>query len=331
MHMANELLTVPVALATLGAAAIAVALAARIATRRLDAERLPLMGVIGAFVFAAQMINFPLPGLGGVSGHLGGAVLLAIVLGPSAAVVTMAAILAIQCLLFQDGGLLALGCNVLNMAVVPAVGGHLVYRLVMGRGAAPAPWRQYVAACAAALVGVTAGAALVPVEAHFAGVLAIPLRSFLAVMVSVHVVIAAVEGAATFAVVAFVRHTRPAALGLDVPDRPARISRKALAATALVAAVLLAGVVSWFASTDPDALEWSYQHRPYAAADRAIKNDSSAVAGVEAWQDKWAPMPDYTEGWTSLAGLVGTAATLLVLYAAAVVMRKRNAARKAEP
>ena len=327
MHMANELLSVPVAGATLAFAAGVLVFCAHRAQRGLDAERFPLMGVIGAFVFAAQMINFPLVGLPGVSGHLGGGVLLAILLGPARAIVTMAAILLVQCLFFQDGGLLALGCNIINMGVVPAVLGYGVYRLVLGRKGAVGASRQYVAAFAAAVAGVTAGAALVPVQAHLSGVLAIPMRSFLAVMVGVHLVIGAVEGAITFAVVAFVRHVRPAALGLDAAGPPEKLSRKALIVSLLVTAVMLAGVVSWFASGDPDGLEWSYQEHSYDTP-AAVANDSSAIAGVDAWQEKWAPMPDYDYGqggWTSVAGLVGTALTLILVYGAAKLLRKRRA------
>jgi len=329
MHMANELLSLPVAGVTLAAAGLMVAVAARLASRRLDADRLPLMGVIGAFVFAAQMINFPLPGLPGVSGHLGGAVLLAILLGPSAAVVTMTAILTIQCLLFQDGGLLALGCNVMNMAVVPAVCGHAVYRFVLGRARSVPARRQYVAAYAAALVGVTAGAMLVPFQAHISGVLAVPLLSFLAVMTGVHVVIAAVEGAITFAVIAFVRHTRPAALGLDAPAERAGISRKALGGTILATAVLLACVVSGFAATSPDGLDWSTEKASYAGVTGAVENNSPVVESVEALQSEWTPMSDYWAGWTSLAGLIGTVVTLLAVHATAVVLRRRRLAAAA--
>lgn len=85
------------------------------------------------------------------------------------------------------------------------------------------------------------------------------------------------------------------------------------------------------ASTAPDGLEWSYRHRPYPEADTAVENDSPVVKDVEAWQGKWTPMPNYAEGWTSLAGLIGTAVTLLLVHAAAVALRKRRAARSAEP
>ena len=99
MHMANELLSVPIAGLTLAIAVAAVAIAALRARRFATDDRLPLMGVMGAFVFAAQLINFSLPGMPGTSGHLGGGVLLAILMGPAAAIVTMTAILIVQCLL----------------------------------------------------------------------------------------------------------------------------------------------------------------------------------------------------------------------------------------
>ena len=309
MHMANELLSVPVAVVTLCVAGVVVIGCSWRASGGLDAERFPLMGVIGAFVFAAQMINFPLPGLFGVSGHLGGAVLLAILLGPARAVVTMTAILLVQCLFFQDGGLLALGCNVINIGIAPAVLGYGVYRLVLGRKGTGSASRQYVAAFSAAVVGVTAGAALVPVQTHLSGVLPIRTRSFLAAMVGVHLVIGAIEGAITFAVVAFVRHVRPAALGLDASARHDRITRKALVVSLLVTAVLLAGVVSWFASGDPDGLEWSYRdHARDTAA--AAGNDSSASSGPDAW--------------ASVAALAGTALTLILVHAVAKLLRRRQ-------
>ncbi len=215
MHMANELLSVPVAGVTLGVAAVVVAIAARVARSASGDGRIPLMGVMGAFVFAAQMINFTLPGMPGTSGHLGGGVLLAILLGPAAGIVTMAAILIVQCLLFQDGGLLALGCNMLNMGVVPCLLGWGVYRVLLGPAIKAAVWRQYLAAWAACVLGVTAGAAMVPIEAAASGVLQVPAGQFLGVMISVHLVIALCEGAVTFAVVAYLRRVRPELLGLE--------------------------------------------------------------------------------------------------------------------
>ena len=357
MHMANELLSVPVAITMLALAAAAVSWATARAAKAADVEKLPLMGVMGAFVFAAQMINFPV--LPGTSDHLVGGVLLAILLGPWAALVTMAAILIIQCLLFQDGGLLALGANIINMGGM-AVIGWLLYRLILGRPAPARAWRQYLAAWAACLVAVALGATLVSLEAFTSGVLQIPLKDFVAVMVGVHLISGFAEGLITFAVLAFLRRVRPAALGLPVgqfasPGTPQRLSRKAFAASVLATSLLLAAVVSWFASTRPDGLEWSYRDHRYAGSAAAIRNDSPLVALANAWQDKWTVMRDYSrreaplgqlppaanktaawkaswpniDGWGSLAGLLGTAATLGVLYVLARWARRRDDARAA--
>ena len=351
MHMANELLTIPVAVATLCLAAGIVAAAAAWAGRKLDTEKLPLMGVLGAFVFAAQMINFSLPGMPGTSGHLGGGVLLAIVLGPAGAIVTMAGILIVQCLIFQDGGLLALGCNIINLGAIPALAGWGLYRLLLGQAGQAKPWRQYLSVWAACIVGVTAGAAMVPLQAGLAGVLMIPVSHFLTVIVGVHVIIGFVEGLVTFAVIAYLRRARPEALGL-ASESPGGLSRRAVLASLAATALLLGGVVSWFASTHPDGLEWSYQEHRYGGGQSALKGPSPAVVSVDEWQDRWSLMSDYDKrraalgrdplaeptadlagppgpaatvnGWRSLAGVSGTLATLALLWATSRVLRRRR-------
>src|ERR1051326_6219800 len=134
MHIPGRFLTPPV-WGTLDAiSAPAVAWVARRAQRDTQDQRIPMLGVMGAFVFAAQMVNFPVGP--GTSGHLVGGALLAFTLGPAAASVVMAAILAIQALVFQDGGILALGANILNMAVLGVLAGYLPYHL-WGRSPAP--------------------------------------------------------------------------------------------------------------------------------------------------------------------------------------------------
>ena len=334
MHMPDLLLSPSVAAVTLVAAVAALLLAARTA-KAVGGQKLPLMGVMGAFVFAAQMINFPI--VPGVSGHLSGGVLLAILLGPSAAIVTMAAILIIQCLLFQDGGLLALGCNIINMGVVPCLLGWWIYRTVAGTGGR---WRLFLAASVACVLGVMAGAALVPLQAYVSGVLLIPPLHFLVVMVVLHLAIGFVEGLITFAVVAYLRRVRPASVSAEaVPARTGR-PRAALAAL-VIAALLLAGVVSWFASPHPDALE--------SSSEGYIKEPSGIIVAVDEWLAKWAPMSDYSkrpaplgdlpadeaeaetgpaypnvDGWGSLAGVVGTSLTLGIVYLLAMMLKKRR-------
>jgi cobalt/nickel transport system permease protein len=293
----------------------------------------------------------------GTSGHLGGGVLLAIVLGPAAGIVTMTAILIVQCLLFQDGGVLALGCNIINMGLLPCLAGWGLYRLLLGAAWKAGAWRQYLSAWLACVVGVTAGAVLVPVETAISGVMQIPLSHFLLVMVGVHLLIGLFEGLITFAVIAYLRVARPAALSMDgaQPGR-ARLRRGALIASMLVTAGLLAGAVGWFASSQPDGLEWSYLVRGYGQAENAVKEPSGAVAGADDWQSNWSLMPDYNkraaplgaasdepeepvesdqagwpaiDGWVSVAGLLGTAVTLVIVYLAAVLLRRSR--RRAGP
>jgi len=356
MHMANELLSVPIAGLTLALAAVLLSIAARRAGRATADRRLPLMGVMGAFVFAAQMINFTLPGMPGTSGHLGGGVLLAILLGPAAGIVAMAGILIVQCLLFQDGGLLALGCNIINMGVIPCLLGWGLYRFILGPVVKAAAWRQYLAAWLACVVGVTAGAAMVPVEAALSGVLQVPFGQFLGVMIGVHLIIGLCEGAITFAVIAYLRRVRPELLGLALDHAPVEARGPGylvVMVSLLGTALLMAGVVGWFASTSPDGLEWSYLEHRYGSAKEAVENQSPIVSAVDQWQAKWSPMTDYerreaplgelpslepataesawpnADGWRSVAGLAGTAITLGILYLLSLWMRKKAAQRQA--
>lgn len=332
MHMANELLTPSVAGLLLAVAAAALAVASW-RTRRLQPSAVPLMGVLGAFVFAAQMINFTLPLMPGTSGHLGGGVLLAVLLGPDAAVLVMASILMIQCLIFQDGGLLALGANIINMALLPGYLGYAVYHLLFRSLRGSPAVRLYVAAFIAAVLAVTMGAAAVPLEAALAGVVTVPLRLFLATMVGVHLIIGAIEGLITFAVVAYLYQVRPDALpglGPDFPTGRPGLPRPVVLASFAVVALLLAGLVSHVASSYPDGLEWTYAQRPHQPDFRPFvhaPDASSLAARLDAWHKDHALLPDYGGGNARLltvAGLVGTALTLLVTYLLARILRRRR-------
>ena len=138
MHMSDALLspTVGLTMCAVSAGALAVS-AARVQRSQLTRQKLPMMAVGGAFVFAAQMINFTIPGTGS-SGHIGGGILLATLLGGGPALLALAAVLAVQCLFFADGGLLALGCNIFNMGVLPCLVVYpLVVRPLLCRGLTP--------------------------------------------------------------------------------------------------------------------------------------------------------------------------------------------------
>src|SRR5512135_2551112 len=125
MHLPDGILDARTSLLCAGAAAAGVGLALREARTALEPRQMPMLGLAAAFVFAAQMLNFPVAG--GTSGHLLGGVLTAILLGPSATVLVMTCVLIVQCLMFNDGGLLALGANVFNMAIVSVCGGYFAF------------------------------------------------------------------------------------------------------------------------------------------------------------------------------------------------------------
>jgi len=207
MHIGSGLLSPPVwgTMAAVSGAALAGSLA--LAGRRLDERKIPLMGVMGAFVFAAQMVNFPILAVPGASGHLGGGLLLGVLLGAPLGIIVMASILVVQALVFQDGGIEALGANIFVMGVVPCVLGAAVRRLWR----CPAVRRLAdVVTALAGIVGVLAGASLVILFLKVSGTLAgkVTLAHALGVMNTVHLVIGVVEGLASVAVIRFVVTTR---------------------------------------------------------------------------------------------------------------------------
>lgn len=180
---------------------MAVALSGK--AKRISEEQVPLMGVAAAFIFAAQMINLPVAG--GTSGHFMGAMLAAILLGPWAAFLIMATVLIVQCLVFQDGGLLALGANIFNMGVVAVGSGWLVYNLAKRLMTTEKWWR--IGSFSGAWISIVLSAAVVAVELSLSG--AVALRQALPAMVGVHAIIGLVEGVITLAVLEFIYKVRP--------------------------------------------------------------------------------------------------------------------------
>lgn len=326
MHMADTLLSPGVALGMMGVSGAVLVWAGRRTQQQFDPARVPLMGVLGAFVFAAQMINFPLPLVPGTSGHLGGGLLLAILLGPHAAMLVMASILIVQCLIFQDGGLLALGANIFNMGVVPCYGGYWVYRALAGdpqrlSASKRGPARAYVAVFVAALVAVTAGAVMVPFQVQWSGLVGVPFAEFLLAMAGLHLLIGVVEAFITFGVVGYLARVRPEAV--EPFGHPGgeygRLSMRAVAGSLLVVALLLAGVVSLYASSSPDALE--------SRTSMVRANTDGMIQKVEGWHERIAPLPDYEgiAGWSSAGGVIGTLVTLALVWLIARALRVRPA------
>ncbi len=216
MHIPDGFLAMPVAAGTGVLAAATVSYACARLGKTLPPEKIPLLGVGGAFVFAGQMVNFPVAG--GTSGHLLGAALVTVLLGPWAAIVVMTAVVTVQCLVFQDGGLSALGANVLNMAIVAPLVAHGVYRGLgrLGGGrerrpvaAALAAWATIIVAalvCALQLVASGVGAAQLVVPA----------------MLGVHALIGLGEAALTVGALAAIGAARP---DLWPTLRPAEVVR----------------------------------------------------------------------------------------------------------
>ena len=258
MHMADALISPAVGAAMWGATGVVVAYSARRVRNDLDESKIPLMGVAGAFVFAAQMVNFAIPGTGS-SGHLGGALLLAILLGPEAAFLVMASILTVQALFFGDGGLLALGCNIFNLGFFPAfVAYPLVYRKIVGNGPELRAGRVFTGALLAAVVGLQLGALAVVLETTASGVSDLPFSTFLLLMQPIHLFIGVAEGLVTAVVVLFVYRAQPELLARTAARRSLRGLRLWPVVLALAVAALVAGAgLARLASTRPDGLEWS--------------------------------------------------------------------------
>ncbi|KPK25011.1 MAG: cobalamin biosynthesis protein CbiM [Dehalococcoidia bacterium SG8_51_3] len=290
MHMADALISPSVGAAFCGISGGMIIYSARKLKEEADEKKIPLMGVLGAFVFAAQMINFTIPGTGS-SGHLGGGMILAILLGPHAGFLTLASVLVIQALFFGDGGLLALGCNIFNMGFWTCfVAYPLVYKRLAREDSASG--RLTIAAVASVMVAMQFGPLSIVIQTVISGISELPFKSFLLLMQPIHLGIGLVEGLVTAGFIAFVRRARPEILESTMASRPLKQMsiRKALVGLAL-AALLMGGIFSWFASTHPDGLEWSIQ-KIYGKPDIPVPEEGM-IPFLEGVQGKTAILPDY--------------------------------------
>ena len=339
MHMANELLSAPVAGGTIVAAVVGLGLICKKASKLIDNQTFAMMGIMGAFVFAAQMVNFPLVVLPGTSGHLVGAVLLAIVLGPWLGAIVISSVVIIQCLIFQDGGILALGCNLINMAIVPSFLGYYIYRLISGKN--PNPPRLYIACITAGIISLFAGSILVTLQAAVSGVVTVPLNVFLFTMAGVHLIIGFVEGVITAAVLAYIRQVRPDCLK-DYSCDKYKLSHSVLYISLFAATLLIAGGLSLFASDKPDGLEWSYLERPDQPQFKTyVENNSDKIEAVDVFQARFSLLPDYglrssalgkvpddeaqtSTGWASMIAVCGSLVTMFFIWLTGFLLRKKT-------
>lgn len=337
MHVPDGFINPPVSAVAGVIAAGAVAVSLKGARRELDERTAPLAGLVAAFIFAVQMLNFPVAA--GTSGHLLGGALAAILVGPYTGVLCISVVLLMQGILFADGGLTALGVNVLDMGIVTTVVAYALFRGLVG--VLPRTRRSMtVASFVAALVSVPAAACAFTLMYWIGGTTDIPIGKVFTAMVGVHVLIGIGEALITALTVGAVIAVRPdlvhGARGLAAPLKlridgelvdapaptpepaPAHRSTRGLWATGLVTALVLAGVVSFYASANPDGLE-------KVATDQGIDKEAKEHAAKDS------PLADYGVKDVSnarlsggLAGVIGVGATLVAGSGAFYVVSRRR-------
>lgn len=291
LHIPDGFLSLPISLVCWLLTAVALAIAVRNAQEVFDERLVPLAGIMAAFIFAGQMINFPVAG--GTSGHLVGATLAVIVLGPWVGLLAMTAVIGLQALLFQDGGLIVMGANILVMGVVPGLVGFGLYRLVASRGrtakltmAAAGAWLSVMAAALATalFLGVSGTAALAVV---------VPA------MLGIHALIGLGEALITVAALSFLMSSRPQLL-----EASARAGGRGwiVAGLALSLAVVL---LAPFASNLPDGLEWVAEQQAFLVAARD--------ASYELLPDYTVPLLGESALSTIVAGAVGVLVVAMIM------------------
>lgn len=323
MHAPDGFLEPGTAIVTGLIAAAVLAVALRVASDELGERQAPLAGVVAAFVFAAQMFNFPVAS--GTTGHLIGGALAAILLGPWLGTLVVAVVVIVQALLFADGGISALGYNLVNMAVVPAFGGWAVYRLV----------RRMLPATSAGVVGATAVAALASVvlaavafslEWLFGASAPVPFDTVFAAMVGVHVLIGIGEAIISAMVVAAVLASRPdlvaGARDLDpaAPADGARVGMRPFVIGGLVVTLGFAAVVSQFAVDDPDGLERVAEDEGF------IDSATDHTFGDSIFADYATNGIDNEQVSLAVAGIAGVVLSLAVM--AGITSATRQIARR---
>ncbi|MBU1001167.1 MAG: energy-coupling factor ABC transporter permease [Proteobacteria bacterium] len=351
MHMADALISPAVGGVFWAATAGLMTYCSKKMRNSFESLQVPLMGVLGAFIFASQMINFTIPGTGS-SGHLGGGLLLAILLGPCPAFMTIASVLTVQALFFADGGLLALGCNIFNLGFFPCFLAYpFIYKLIAGEK--PTQSRIVAGSILAAVVGLQLGAFGVVLETLFSGISELPFSTFVLLMQPIHLAIGVVEGLVTASVVAFVWAARPEILEMAAGHAPAKsFSIQKVLATLMILALVTGTGLSWFASAHPDGLEWSMAKTSGKEELEAPEQGIHSMLGH--LQEATSFLPDYgfksaevteaaegeaqhetavveeAEAWpavdigTSVAGVVGGSLTLLMAWSIALFLRREQ-------
>ena len=350
MHMADALLAPAVAAGMYVASGAVAGVSVHKLRKDDEPQKLPTMAVTAALVFAGQMINYTIPGTGS-SGHMCGGMLLSALLGPQAGFLSMIVILAIQCFFFADGGVLALGANVWNMAFYGCfVGYYLIWRPIMrsklfGEGKGGQRGRIILASVLGCVITLQLGALSVVLETSLSGITELPFGAFVALMQPIHLAIGLIEGLITSAVLVFVFEARPELLR-DVNTQPGASKRslKTVVAILAVVALIVGGGLSLLASGNPDGLEWAlfgnaeegYAQNMGLDEDNFGKSDA-AHDKAGAIQESTSFLPDYAfssdgdnPAGTTISGVVGAgmvAGVALLICFAGGFFRKKNAGK----
>jgi cobalt/nickel transport system permease protein len=304
LHIPDGFLNLVISLIFWALTVAAVAMAISKTNKALGEKQVPLMGIMAAFIFAAQMLNFPVAG--GTSGHFLGGALAAIVLGPWGAILVMTAVIGLQALLFQDGGLLAMGANIFNMGVLTAMIGFGLYRSVLN---ANKTTRLAVAGIAAWL-STMASALLTALQLWLSGTSL--LQVVIPAMLGVHALIGIGEAIITVAALSFILQARPDLL--DSQSVAEKGGKGWIYAGVIIS--ILAVLISPMASGDPDGLE------------RVAENIGFIDRGLDA---PYQLLPDYTVPFlgetalsTVLAGIVGALVVLGIMFLIGSLLKKRE-------
>ncbi|MCL2767683.1 MAG: energy-coupling factor ABC transporter permease [Synergistaceae bacterium] len=289
-------------------------------------SKVSLMGVLGSFIFAAQMLNFAIP-LTGSSGHIGGGILLAILLGSSRAFLVMGSVLLIQALFFADGGLLAFGCNWFNLGVFPCFVAYPLWRFLARK------YKYVIATMVSSTIGLLLGAAAVTLQTTASGIAELPFVPFITAMLSIHLVIGLIEGAATSAVVVFLHKARPELIfgEKELQDNnKSRLSIKKIAVSFAVLTLIFGGFLSLYAASAPDGLEWAIE-RVSGKEDIEFGLDSPLHSAASVIQEKTSLFADYSlksfseKLGTSISGIVGSFLVMILIVCGAFLIAKRKA------
>lgn len=328
MHMADAMLSPAVGATMYVASGLVAAYSINKIRKEEDfKKKIPTMGIMGAFVFATQMVNFTIPGTGS-SGHLCGGLLLSSILGPFGGFLSMIGVLLIQCLFFADGGLLALGANIWNMAFYGCFIGSLIWKLIMKNGMSKT--KIILASMLGSVLTLQLGAFSVTLETLASGVTQLPFGAFVLAMQPIHLAIGLVEGLITSAVLCFIYEARPEILwnGNKKIEKEARFSYKKTIGILSCLVVIIAGGFSLLASSNPDGLEWSIEK--LTGSTEIEGQENNVYQTTQSIQDTTAILPDYSFEnsdnplGTSVSGIVGCIITVVFLLIVGYIIKLKR-------